>query len=1412
MELRLTIEQEGSGPRDVVAELDEDAPIHALLEALGVEAGSQGRIVSAGTVLRTGELLHGGTPVGRCDIRDGDIVRLETVAPEDSTAAHDRPALDDDDAVADLVVVGGPLMGTRVTLTRGQHVLGRGPGADVVLADASLSRRHVRVAVDDETVEVADLGSSNGTFLEGVAVSSPRALFAGETLEIGRTLITFEPPAEQSNGHPPARGGIVAFNRPPRVARAGEPPRVTVPAPPSARQAGGMPLGAALIPLVLAALLFAVTHSPVTLAIGVMTPAMVTYNWWDTRRRDRHTHATATGGFERRLENAIETVRDARADEVEARRRGAPAADELGRRVTTLDPALWERRPGDADFLVLRVGTADLPSEVRAEVAPGGEEETRDAAQARLDEDATLPAVPVTAPAGGLALVGRRDRTAALARWLIVQLAVLHSPAEVSIAAALAGDAEPDWDWLKWLPHAGAGALAVGPDAGAALLEQLTPSSGRETVLLVDDAAALDRARVAGAYQPGVHVIWIGEDRRDAPGAATTVVACDRDVARLGVTRVQTGEEIRDVSSDGIGVDAAAEVARALAGVRDASAPEALAAVPTRASLLDVLDLPDPTAHALAGLWQARGEDLSAPIGAGADGPFTVDPARTDGLRALIGGMPGAGKSELLQSLVAALAARHPPDRLAFLLVDYKGGAAFKDCVGLPHCAGLVTDLDAHLAERARVSLLAELRRREALLADAGARNLAELTRRAPAAAPPALLVVVDEFATLVREVPAFVDTMIDVAQRGRSLGLHLVLATQRPRGAVSDTIRANTNLRIAMRMADGGESQDIIEAPDAAEIPAGVPGRALALTGRKPGGAPELTEFQAAYAGGRSNGLGEIEVRVAPFQLGVAHARAARVMSMAGTGGPSDLHVLVEAAQLAAERLEIGRPSPPWLAPLPDRVELAGLGAPAGPDQAVLGLVDEPARQRQETATFDLERDGSLLVYGGSGSGKTTLLRTLAVSLASHTSPAETQIYALDFASRGLGALEALPQVGSVIAGDDLERVLRLLGGATDAMAQRRELLAQHGAANLRELRSRHRDPVPRIVVLLDGYARFASALERISFGEPLQALQRIAADGRPLGVHLVATAGRRADVPGALAGVVGARIVLRMADEDDYPALGVPRTAFAGAVLPPGRAFVLDGLELQVAAVGDVAAEASRIAERFPGLRAPRIRALMARVAADRLPAPPAPLVAVAGVSGDTLQPVLVDLREDHILVAGPARSGRSTALAALVASLRRGTPELECHLLAPRRTAVPTGEGWATVALGADACREAAERLAALAERPAGAPPALVVVDDGTEIGELTGLDVLQRRGRDGGVRLLAAAETHAAHRAFGGWLRDLRNARRGLLLMPDPETDGDLLGVRLPRTSAAPRAVGRGYAVAEGAAELVQVALP
>ena len=370
-------------------------------------------------------------------------------------------------------------------------------------------------------------------------------------------------------------------------------------------------------------------------------------------------------------------------------------------------------------------------------------------------------------------------------------------------------------------------------------------------LIVVDGELGLSPMDVEEALARGTRVIWLAKARRELPGACTSVVELDAGVAGGRVTDVATGLVVEDIVVDGVSLEWCDELARLLAPVRDAGMRTG-GTLPRRVSLLELLELEEPSTAAVAERWKRAGEALSAPIGRTAEQAFTIDAAPLEGFRMLLAGMPGAGKSELLQAMIAALAASHPPTRLTFLLVDYKGGAAFRDCVGLPHTVGLITDLDARLADRARVSLLAELRRRESVLQAAGARSLRELTRRRPADAPPALLIVVDEFAALARELPAFVDTLLDVAQRGRSLGLQLVLATQRPRGVVGDALRANMSLRVAMRVSDAAESLDVVDAPDAAAIPASTPGRAVALTGRGADGAPQLTAFQAAYAGGQ--------------------------------------------------------------------------------------------------------------------------------------------------------------------------------------------------------------------------------------------------------------------------------------------------------------------------------------------------------------------------------------------------------------------------------------------------------------------------------------------------------------------------------------------------------------------------------
>ncbi len=1405
LELRLVVALPDGEHCDVLVETTADVRAEVLLDAIAHELDLD---VTSATL--HGEHVPGAAPVSELALRWGDELRLGGVERKPPP-----PELE-------LVVESGLEAGRRIPLPPGTHHVGR--ESAVRIDDPALSAEHVVLVVSpDGAVTVADAGSRNGTLLDGTPLRPGEAqpLGSGSLVRAGRTLLAVaSTPQEPLRG---AGGATVLLNRPPRVRRPVEPRVRPFPAPPSSPQRARLPLGASLIPLALGVGLYLVTHLPTMLFFSLLSPVMAVTTWIEDRRSGRKGFERHAREYRQRLSDLQLELEEARRAELQARRAQAPSAPELIGRARRKDASLWERRPGGGDFLELRIGTGDAQSLLSVTVEQGGSDELRREADHLVDWYATVPAVPLTIPAaeaGTIGVCGPRDSVEALARWLVAQAAALHSPRELVIAAAI-GD-EAGWQWLKWLPHVDATAgppaprVAVGAAGARAVLEEVQrliatrradENAGGAAVrrriphvlLVVDETVAPERslaADVLDAADAGVTVVWLGRERRDLPGESSLVLQLDETSGRLTCADTRSGAESGDANADGLPLDCARDLALALAPLRDAGGGPAQE-IPARVTLLDLLDAEDPDADWVLARWDER-DGLRATIGAAAGEPFRID-LRSDGPHGLVAGTTGSGKSELLQTLIASLAVSHPPDRLAFLLVDYKGGAAFKDCVRLPHTVGLVTDLDAHLTRRALQSLNAELQRRERILREADAKDLADLERRTPEAAPPSLLIVIDEFATLAKEVPEFVDGVVDVAQRGRSLGVHLLLATQRPGGVVSENIRANTNLRIALRVNEAVESADVIGAPDAARIARDRPGRAFARTGHG-----ELTELQTAHAGAATmHATTEEPVVVRRFTLDGSPRASGAAESV-----PSDLARLVDAAAEAAARRGLERPRSPWLEPLPASLRLDELPQPGAAAVAV-GLVDEPQRQLQRPLVVDLDADGSVLVYGTSGSGKTALLRTLAVALALEASPDELHVYGLDFATRGLAPLEPLPHVGAIVGGDDAERVERLFALLRKTLERRKLLFARAGVFSLADYRgSPQAQPEARILVLLDGYAGFAQAFERVNLGELVDALPRLVADGRPLGVHFAITADRRGAVPNALAGIVPAKLVLRMADEDEFAALGVEPRAVRGAQLPPGRGFLPGATEFQVASV-DVASAVAGCATRLAGMGPPPIEPLPTFVPRTGLPEARRPWLAVLGLADAELDAAQVDLGDRHFLVTGPYRSGRSTALRTLVETLRASTPELELHLLAPRRSQLAALDVWASAAIGAE-CDDAAIRLAA--ELPPGRP-ALVVIDDGEELAESLGapsLETIVRRGRDGRIRVVAAAERQAAQRAFGGWLRELRKDEHGLLLTPDPDVDGDILGARLPRRSNPVFPPGRGYLVERGQVELVQVA--
>ena len=488
--------------------------------------------------------------------------------------------------------------------------------------------------------------------------------------------------------------------------------------------------------------------------------------------------------------------------------------------------------------------------------------------------------------------------------------------------------------------------------------------------------------------------------------------------------------------------------------------------------------------------------------------------------------------------------------------MDYKGGAAFADCVKLPHTVGLVTDLSPHLVRRALASLNAELRYREHILNAKKAKDLLDLQRRGDPECPPSLVIVVDEFAALVQEVPEFVDGVVNVAQRGRSLGLHLILATQRPAGVIKDNLRANTNLRIALRMADESDSTDVLGVPLAAGFSPDIPGRGAAKTG--PG---RIAGFQTGYAGGWSESAAppaQLDLGELTFGPGRLWEEPQIVGAASDTDlGPSDIERLVQTISVAAGRAEIPLPRKPWLPDLAPTYDLQFLGQRRDRELAI-GVVDDPDAQQQRTAYFYPDVDGNMAIYGTGGSGKSTLLRTVALAAGITPRSGPCQVYGMDFGSSGLRMLESLPHVGAVVSGDDDERLTRLIRRLKTELDERANRYAAVRAATITEYRDiTGQQSEPRILLLVDGLANFRQQYESHAVASIFTVFNQLAADGRPVGIHIVVTADRTASIPSSLRASIQRTVVLRLSDEADYGYLGVAGDALAWVIVTrPGCA----------------------------------------------------------------------------------------------------------------------------------------------------------------------------------------------------------------------------------------------------------------
>ncbi|MDO9396393.1 MAG: FtsK/SpoIIIE domain-containing protein [Herbiconiux sp.] len=1403
-------------------------------------------------------------------VRSGSVLELTTPSAGFRQAGRSGPA------AATLKVLSGPDAGAEFSLPFGSSSIGRERGIDVRLSDSLVSKRHARINIGEQ-IEIIDLKSANGLLMGGEQVARTQ-LSSADVVVLGDTAICVVP-LQRLGGAAPSTP-VIEFNRSPRVVARYPGEKFPAPAPPKQPQPLRFPLVALIAPLLMGPILFIATGSALSLIFIALSPILMIGTWVDHKLQSRGQLKAAIKQFNEALENFVASMHEKQRVQRAVRLTEAPAVAATVDAVERLGQLLWTHRPEHTAFLTARLGLGTAPS--RDEITTPNENDALPEYFAQVIETADrfsrIDAVPIVVEfrrAGALGVAGPAELRHGVARGILTQLVGLHSPAELVVCALASPTSRRTWEWLEWLPHTSSphsplagDHLADNQGSGAALLarlealidertagaptprgpidtsrkadggEELLPPRTPAVLVLIEDDTPLDRGRLTRLVERGadanVHVVWSAPSIAGLPAACRSFVSVEQDADGATAGQVRLGEHTFPLACETVDDPTAQRVARRLAPVVDVGAPiDDDSDLPRAVSYLSLVgtelaEVPE----AVIDRWRESNSiavrdgsplvrrknagSLRALVGHSGTEPFYLD-IRNQGPHALVGGTTGAGKSEFLQSWVLGMAAAHSPDRATFLFVDYKGGAAFADCVGLPHTVGLVTDLSPHLVRRALTSLRAELRYREHLLNRKKAKDLVSLEKTGDPDTPPSLLIVVDEFAALVQEVPEFVDGVVDVAQRGRSLGLHLILATQRPAGVIKDNLRANTNLRIALRMADADDSSDILGDPMAAYFDQSIPGRGAAKTG--PG---RLAAFQTGYAGGWTTNeppRPRIDLVEMDFGSGAVWEAPEVEAPVLADPGPTDIARLVSSIRTAAKMADIPTPRKPWLDELAAVYDFSLLPNPRTDERLLLGVIDDPASQSQPTVFYEPDRDGNMAVYGTGGSGKSATLRTIAVSAAVTPRGGPVHVYGLDFGSSGLSMLEELPHVGAIISGDDEERVIRLLRMLRDLVDDRSVRYSGVRAGSIGEYRQIANAPdEPRILVLVDGIGAFREQYEFGGHSAWFTTFSQIATDGRQVGVHIVIAGDRPNSVPASLGSTVQRRLVLRMANEDDYALVNAPKDTLS-AVSPPGRG-VMEGNEVQIAVLGadsNVAVQAREIAKLAEAMTRQGVTpAAPVRTLADAIPFGSLPAVAggdpVIGVRDDTLGPFSFAPR-GAMLVAGSAGSGRSTALASIATALRRADPGIRLVHISPRRTNLTPLPLWSLSISDPAQLTAFADDVAAQLDAETLKPSDFALIVE--NVGELNGspleadVDRLVKRALRDDVLVVGESEssTWSAAWTLAG---PFKNSKRGLLLVPG-ELDGDtLLGTSLGRFKRADLPPGRGFFVQGGRITKLQVA--
>ncbi|HET6742981.1 MAG TPA: type VII secretion protein EccCa [Kribbella sp.] len=1169
---------------------------------------------------------------------------------------------------------------------------------------------------------------------------------------------------------------------------------------------------------------------------------------------------------------------------------------------------LWERRRDDGDFGIARIGAGPQGPAVTVvppDTQPLERLEPLSALALRrfVSTYASVPGLPIAMAVTGFArihLPGDRARSAALVRAMLAQLATLQAPDNLRIAICAGDDVREDWDWAKWLPHAlhPERSDALGPlrllagsiTAIEAMLDDVLANRPRfdphsdtrlpgPHLVVVVDGGVVDGSDhlLAGPGLEGVTVIELGAQPPRTIDSGAIILDVDADGTLVsetmdGETRLGVADELDLVSAEGL--------ARQLAPLRLTAGSVGEQSLTADLGLAELLDLGDPYDFDPNETWVQRPnrDRLRVRFGIRPDGqPIELDLKESAqegmGPHGLLIGATGSGKSELLRTLVLALAITHPPRSLNFALIDFKGGATFTRLDKLPHTSAVITNLaeELHLVDRMTDAINGELIRRQELLRAAGNfSSLRDYEKARAAGAPlpevPTLLVICDEFSELLTLRPDFIEIFVQIGRVGRSLGVHLLLASQRLDEGRLRGLEAHLSYRVGLRTFSDMDSRTVLGVGDAFKLPR-APGHGYLRIGTE-----ELDRFRAAYVSGvhRRPVAGALPVAADNSLILHDYTSAYVAPEVENEDDPDEqpasddafddaigeslMDILVD--RLAGQGTTAHQI---WLPPLdesPGLDELLGTpvvtdrGLVAGPPdltgslRTIAGIVDRPLEQRRDPLLVDLSASGGhVAVVGGPHSGKSTALASIITSLALTHTPQEVQFYCLDFGGGVLGALRDLPHVGGVAGRQDVNAVRRTIAEVIGIIATREREFAAAGIDGMPAYRQLRRSgasadsPYGDVFLVVDGWLTI-----RNDFDDLETVLADIATRGLAYGVHLMIGAARWFDLRTNVRDLCGTRLELRLGDPVD--SMIDRRTATLVPANTPGRGVTADkhhfllGLPRLAADDGDRSAGTAALVERirsaWNGAAAPAVRLLPTHLPFEELDGVSDPERGLAiGLNESDLSPVRLDLEANPCFITlGDSGSGKSSFLRSVARRVQDVYTPDEARLLVidHRRSLLGGVEGDHLLGYGtnhqssaqliAGACSALEARLPGPDVTPEQlrdrswwrGPDLYVLIDDydlvaATENHPLMPLMEYIPQASDIGLRVIVARRIGGAARGFfEPVLARLRDVGSPGLMMSGGREEGPLLGGVRPQ----PLPPGRGWLIArQGSAELIQL---